>query len=100
LLDTKYDEITLVGKSFSSPIYRLLKKDGKYGVYYLENEGVYTGKEWILMEPFTPFKITALRFIPRGKSKMENYFTLYRLEDEVGNLIGYRSRSGIDFFEN
>ncbi|MFM2286191.1 MAG: hypothetical protein RLZZ543_1688 [Bacteroidota bacterium] len=100
LLDTKYDEITLVGKSFSSPIYRLLKKDGKYGVYYLENEGVYTGKEWILCEPFTPYKITALRFIPRGKSKMENYFTLYRLEDEVGNLIGYRSRSGIDFFEN
>ena len=100
LLDTKYNEINLMGTNYASPIYRLLKKDGKYGLYYLENEGIYTGNEWILMEPFTPYRITSLCFIPRGKEKNKNYYTLYRLEDEAGNFMGYRSRSGREFFEN
>jgi hypothetical protein len=100
LIDTQYDEIKLMGTNYASPIYRLLKKDGKYGLYYLENEGIYTGNEWILMEPFTPYRITSLCFIPRGKEKNKNYYTLYRLEDEAGNFMGYRSRSGREFFEN
>ena len=100
LLDTKYDEINLMGSSYASPIYRLLEKDGKYGLYYLENEGFYTGNEWILMEPFTAYKITSLIFIPRGKEKNKNYFTLFRLEDEAGEFIGYRSQSGREFFED
>jgi hypothetical protein len=43
LLDSKYDEINLMGSNYSSPIYRLLKKEGKYGLYYFENEGIYSG---------------------------------------------------------
>lgn len=100
LLDTKYDEINLMGSNYSSPIYRLLKKEGKYGLYYFENEGICTGKEWILMEPFTPYKITSLIFIHRGKAKNKDYFTLYRLEDEAGKFIGFRSQSEREFFED
>jgi hypothetical protein len=52
------------------------------------------------MEPFTPYKITSLIFIPRGKAKNKDYFTLYRLEDEAGKFIGFRSKSGREFFED
>lgn len=98
ILDAKYDAIDYFDLSKVTPVFRRLKKDGKYGLYYLENDGVFFGTNWILIEPFTPYKITALRFVPRGKEKNRNYFTLFRLEDDAGKFIGYRSKSGVDFF--
>jgi hypothetical protein len=98
ILDANYDAIDYFEKTYETPIFRRLKKDGKYGLFYLENDGVYLNTNWILLEPFSSYKITALRFSPRGKEKNRNYFTLFRLEDDAGKFIGYRSKSGIDFF--
>ncbi len=100
ILDANYDAIDYFEKSYATTIFRRLKKDGKYGLYYLENDGIYLNNNWIFLKPFTPYKITALRFIPRGKEKNKNFFTLFRLEDDTGKLIGYRSKSDIDFFED
>lgn len=100
ILAANYDAIDYFEKTYATPIFRRLKKDGKYGLYYLENDGVFLGTNWILIEPFTPYKITALRFVPLGKEKNKNYFTLFRLEDDAGKIMGYRSKSGVDFFED
>ena len=94
--DSLYGIMTYTGELIAPPKYERVTSKGSYRLPYLDIYssslyGIYNTRE--LIEPFSPKKIIAMFDIEIGK------YHIYKISDEENNAVGYRTKTGINFFE-
>jgi len=94
LLDFKYDTI------FKANNLIHLKKDGLYGVYYSSYSDEHFTEPIVLVEPFVPYKILKIVYLPRTEDITKNHIQLLELADKDGRIMGYTNTKGFKYFKD
>jgi hypothetical protein len=77
------------------PSFTMLKKDSLFGICYSPRN---YDLRLEVIQPFTPFRFSEVKFLNPTTGSKKNYFTVFLLTDNSGKKAGYIAKNGTKYF--
>ncbi len=93
ILEPVYD--SLIPNFGVWPSITLLKRDSLFGICYSPRN---YDLRLEVIQPFTPFRFSEVKFLNPLTGSKKNYFTVFLLADNSGKKVGYIAKNGTKYF--